>query len=182
MKKLYTIYPASDAETNEGWVWFRDPDLPSRTIVKIQNVSSGHSVFCESRKIDAYFLENCKETRRFELQNPDDALFISGWYRDALGGFDPTSHSKKTVELNITPTKGWLWRSLRAASHHPDIVARLGTRLGVMGVWLGVVALAPIILEITEWPKYSKLVVVTVIAVALAVVGRCACRGVYDRG
>ena len=182
MQRFYTIYPASDAEANEGWVWFKDPHLPSRTIVKIQNVTTKHFVFCESRKIDAYFLENCKETRGFELQNPDDALFISGWYRDALGGFDPTSRSKKTVELSVTPMKGWLWNSLRAASHHPDIVARLGTRLGVAGVWLGVVALAPTILEFTEWPKCPKLVVLTFSAVTLAVVGACACRGVNRRG
>jgi hypothetical protein len=182
MQRLYTIYPASEGEANEGWVWFKDPDLPSRTIVKIQNVATRHFVFCESRKIDAYFLENCKETHGFELQNPDDALFISAWYRNALGGFDPTSRSKKKVEISVTPMKGWLWSNLRAASHHPDIVARLGTRLGVIGVWLGGIALAPIILEFTVWPKCSKLIVLAVFAVVLAVIGAYACRGVNGRG
>ncbi|MGB8495641.1 MAG: hypothetical protein WCE53_14665 [Candidatus Acidiferrum sp.] len=182
MQELYTIHPASVNETNEGWVWFKEPDLPSRTIVKIENVGTRYYVFCESRKIDAYFIENYRKTRCPELENPDDSLFISEWFRNALGGFDPTSHSKKKVLLNVTPMKSWRWNSLRAASHHPNIVARLGTRLGVVGVWLGVVALAPIILEFTGWPKCSKLIALTVFALVLAVVGVHMCRGVNRRG
>lgn len=176
MGKLYTIYPASEAEINEGWVWLKVPDLPSRTIVKIQN--GGHSVFCEYRKIDSYFIENCKDDRHIELKDPNDALFIGAWYRDALGGFEPTSHSGNQISLDVTPGLIPVWSSLRAASHHPDFVARLGTRLGVVGTWLGIVALTPTVLEFTEWPKYSKLIVLIVFAVALAIVCVSACWGV----
>src|SRR5258708_5718418 len=56
MEKHYTIFAARSDETNEGWIWFSNPPLHTRTIVKVHHPKTGRVVFCESRKIDSNFL------------------------------------------------------------------------------------------------------------------------------
>jgi hypothetical protein len=132
MEKPYTVFAALSDQANEGWIWFCNPLLHTRTIVKVCHSKTGRVVFCESRKIDPNFLVQYRQSAR-EIMNPDEALVISEWYRDALGGFATTSSGGDKVKLDITPAQIPGWRSLRASCHHPDIAVRVGTRLGVLG-------------------------------------------------
>jgi len=145
MRKSFAVYAATVDEANEGWVWF-DSALPSRTIVKVTNDGARRSVYCVSRKIDENFLANYNTGSRTRITDVDvnEALVMSQWYRDALGGIVTTTRSDgKRVGLTIAQSKMPLWGSIRAACHHPDIVARVGTRLGVLGAWLGLIGLVP---------------------------------------
>lgn len=170
MKKNYTIFAALSDEANEGWVWFGCPSLPARTIVKVHCPKTCRTVFCESRKIDSNFQKhyNDQEHTR-KIQNPCESLVISEWYRDALGGF----LTKESIELDITPVHIPAWSGIRASCHHPEIAVRVGTRLGVLGAWLGLVGLSAALLDLK-----STCGVLSLIAVALvgAIAGCLACR------
>jgi hypothetical protein len=171
MKKTYTIFAALSDETNERWVWFRCPPFPTRTIVKVHYPKTGRTIFCESRKIDPNFLEqyNGKE-HTLKIQNECEALVISKWYRNALGGFE----TKGKVDLEITQSKCRTWGSLRASCNHPDISVRVGTRLGVLGTWLGFVGLAAALFDLKSYYGASSLVVLAVVG---GIIGYLVCRG-----
>jgi len=76
MENPYAIFAALSDQTNEGWIWFSNPSLHTRTIVKVRNPKAGRVVFCESRKIDPNFLAEYKQSAR-EIENPDKALVMS---------------------------------------------------------------------------------------------------------
>lgn len=172
MEKPYRIFAALSDESNEGWIWFKDPLFPTRTIVKVRNPETGHKIFSESRKIDTNFLIRYNERpHTVFLNNPGEALVISEWYRDALGAIKTTCHSKKPLDLDITSAKIPGWRSLRASCHHPDIAVRVGTRLGVLGTWLGLVGLVAAVLP-RACPYVLSLIAVSV---GSAILGILAC-------
>ncbi len=104
---------------------------------------------------------------------------MSEWYRDALGGFGTTNKDNKTgkVELCVKRAKLLAWRSVRAACHHPDIVVRLGTRLGVIGLWLGIVGSASSVTQGLDLGAACSTWVNLAIALLTAAVGLLACRG-----
>ena len=110
-------------------------------------------------------------------------IVMSQWYRDALGGIG----TRERIELWLTPPKEpWLkmkevWYGFRAACHHPDIVARLGTRLGVLGAWLGfvgLVGLIPPVFATLPWCSDIPLRGGTLAVIIAGIVGWFACRGV----
>src|SRR5690349_18729503 len=107
MKKSYVIYAALADQTDKGWVWFKDPELPTRTIVKVYNPASGRKVFCESRKIDNNFRNAYNKDPRATIANQDcdKALVMSEWYRCALGVFGTTKRTGQEVELGITKAR-----------------------------------------------------------------------------
>jgi hypothetical protein len=171
----YKIYAALAEEENEGWVWLKDQNLTTRTPIKIHNPVSGRSVFCVSRRIDPNFLKRYKDgPHTCEIQGADEekALVISEWYRDALGGLD----ARKEVMLHISKLKVPIWRELRAACHHPDLIARIGTRLGVLGAWLGVIGVTAPALEYLDPSRCMSLYIFSVIALVAAIFGLLACR------
>jgi hypothetical protein len=182
MEKPYTVFAALSDQTNEGWIWFRNPPLHTRTIVKVRHPETGLVVFCESRKIDSNFLTQYKQQTQREIKKPDETLVISEWYRDALGGFPTTRMSGDQVKLDITPARIPVWRSLRASCHHPDIAVRVGTRLGVLGAWLGLVSLVPALLELSNLNSGCRGSSLIAVAVVGAIFGSLACRGVNRPG
>jgi hypothetical protein len=162
----YTVFAALAEQTNEGGIWFRSPDLPTRTLVKIYNPATGRSTFCYSRRLDSNFVREYNDRpHTVKIKNPDRAMVISEWYRQALGIRSTSFFSKQDVPLTITPQRLETWGALRAACHHPDIVARIGTRLGILGTWLGLVGIAAPILDLLDMTKCAR--VVSLIAVAV---------------
>ncbi len=171
MNKTYTIFAALSDETNEGWVWFRSPSLPTRTIVKIYCRATNRTVFCESRKIDPNFVKQHNDRpHTAKIASTCEPLVISEWYRNALGGFA----TKSGVELEITQPRIPVWRDLRVSCHHPQIAVRLATRLGVLGTWLGNVGLTAALLDLKSCLGGLLLIAVAVIGAAI---GFIACRG-----
>ena len=172
----YKIWAALAEEENEGWVWFTEPALEPRTLVKIHNPKNGRTIFCQSRHIETNFLTRYNEknhTLKINDGEPAKALVISAWYRDALGGLETQSEVCLCVSRLRTP----LWRDLRVACHHPDIVARIGTRLGILGVWLGLVSLLPAILDFADLERCAKAAVFLAFAALFAAIGYIMGRG-----
>jgi hypothetical protein len=172
----YTIYAALTEEENEGWVWFSVPTLRPRTVIKVRNPHNGRSVFCLSRQIDPNFLGRYNNHPRKTINEGGGkkTLAINAWYRDALGALD----TQTDVCLEISTPRLPFWRDIRAACHHPDIVARVGTRLGLVGAWLGMVALSPVILELSNARKCVQTLALLMTAAISAVVAFAAARGV----
>jgi hypothetical protein len=174
----YTIYAALTEEENEGWIWFEQPNFKTRTLVKVYNPDTNRSILCVSRHIDENFLRRYNgRCHIITITNPSKSLVINEWYRDALGGFATTFHSGHDLTLIITPLKLWGWRDVRAACQHPDIVARIGTRLGLVGTWLGVVGVAGSVLEFSNPGRATKLTIFLVMALLTALTAYFASRG-----
>ena len=135
----YIIRAALRDEANDGWIWIED--FPSRSLVKISNKKNKRSVICQTRKLDQNFLNiyNVENHGRYEIKLGQGTIVMSEWYRDALGGFGTTGKGDPVgkVSLAVCLCRWPVWKQLRATSHHPDIVVRLGTRLGALGIWLG---------------------------------------------
>jgi hypothetical protein len=173
----YKIYAALAEEENEGWVWFKTPKLNTRTLVKLHSSKTRRTVFCQSRKIDDNFLKRYNECPRIRIQNgKEEPLVIGEWYRDALGGFD----TQTEVDVEISPLKIPLWRELRAACHHPDIVARIGTRLGILGAWLGIIGIAIACWDLIDADKCVKAILEFLVITIITIFSIAAGRGVHD--
>ena len=170
----YIVRAALHDEANVGWIWTRGFD--SRTVVMVSNLANGRSVYCQVREIDRNFTTryNVPESRRFDLIE-SDTIVMGQWYRDCLGVLNTTSGNNKTdlIDLKIEPLSAiWRWwGSLRAAAHHPDIVVRLG----VMGVWLGLVGVGIPLLQMIASCEWAFLAVTTIIIVAFMAIGTWAC-------
>ena len=172
----YIIRAALDEETNDGWVWMA---LPSRTVVRIR-CDTG-AVFCQVRKIDKNFLKKYNDPAgsRIRISNPDETIVMAEWYRNALGGFGTTAADNKNdrQELDVKQLRRWGWSSLRAACYQPNDVVRLGTRLGVLGAWLGIVGLMPPALSVLKGDDASNKWILLAIALLSGILLICACRG-----
>lgn len=151
----YIIRKALNEETNDGWVWIREPSneqLKSRMVVKIRSNNSCRAVYTVVRMIDDNFLSQYNSDPKGMRKNISNqhTIVMAEWYRDALGIARTSCDNDAPVMLSVKKAQVPVWRSLRAACHQPDPVVRLGTRLGVVGVWLGVVALLDPALKICE--------------------------------
>lgn len=138
----YIIRATLAEESNAGWVWICSHStrcIESRAVVSIRRPGQFFGVYAEVRKIDKNFLSKYNRHPRFNVDCERDILVISEWYRLALAIWGTTKPDNETgtVSLIVKKAKIPVWRSLRAACHHPDPVVRLGARLGVLGVWLG---------------------------------------------
>jgi hypothetical protein len=113
-------------------------------------------VYVEVRKVDCNFLgrynDDTQKGGRIELDPKLNTIVMAEWYRVALAICDTTGDDNKTgtIPLQVKEIHWWGYKSLRFACHHPDPVVRLGTRLGMLGVWLGVLALADPLLKVYE--------------------------------
>jgi hypothetical protein len=191
--KKYTIRAALHDETNEGWVW--TTEHRSRTVVRIIGPDGKRVIHCLAREIDSNFLSiynhtpKEKDTREalgkkcrinIDLNNNLPTVVMGQWYRDALGGFKTTTaeEGRGPVVLEIKPYSGGL-RSLLgplfAASQHPDISVRLGTRLGVLGTWLGLIGIFPIFFDLLTDNACQKAMLMIIMAVPSACFGLWAC-------
>lgn len=130
------LFAALREDTQQGWVWLQDTRLKSRSIVKIKNPANGKVVYCEALQIDQNFLSAYNQSPRITISNPQIALVISGWYRAALGDLS----TQADVPLEIKPSNCW-WGKFKACTGHPQIIVRVASWLGAIGLFLGVVGL-----------------------------------------
>jgi hypothetical protein len=193
MSTEYIIRAALHDETSEGWVWTWDQ--PSRTVVRITGPDGMRKIYCVARRIDPNFLniynQSPQEKERLEkegkkhrldldLETKPPTVVMSQWYRDALGGFDTTTgeENRGPVKLKIEPYRGGVQSILGplfAASQHPDVSVRLGTRLGVLGAWLGLIGISPIFLELLTDNACLKALLAIIIALPSACFGAWVC-------
>ena len=178
--KQYIIRAALHEEANEGWVWVSE--FSSRTIVQISNNVGDRVVFCQVRTLDDNF-------RKFYNDDPKnlriplieaDTIVMSQWFRDGLGRINSTDEDNETgkVALKIVEYKHWrIWLgSFRAASHHPDIIVRLGTRLGMLGVLLGLAGVGFPLVDMIYAGAWFKFVITLVLVLVSAWTGWWICK------
>ena len=141
-----------------------------RSIVKITREGFGRGLYVDARPIDKNFLDRydpegetasdspkgAKKRIRIHRTTDDknaeygtvlaklDTIVAGQWYRHALGISRTTflDPGKNGIDLKIEKVDYLGVEALFAACHHPDLTVRLGTRLGVLGVWLGLVQFA----------------------------------------
>ncbi|HEV3091295.1 MAG TPA: hypothetical protein VGX91_07635 [Candidatus Cybelea sp.] len=139
MIEAFMVHAALAEEEDDGWVWL-DSTFPTRTVVKVERKHEGRAltVYCQSRKLDHNYVRryNSADTNKIDTANWPHVMVMNEWYRDKLGSLK----TMQTVELRVTATsKAWRWLwNLRAVIEHPNIVARIGAKLGILGAVLGV--------------------------------------------
>jgi len=157
----YVIRAARDEESNSGWIWIGGPSQnnpKSRHVVKITREGRGRGLYVDARVIDDNFIDNYKSNpRRCPIEFTNDAvvhdtIVMGDWYRRALGIRDSTPCDEKSgkIKLHVEEVEFCGCATLFAACHSPDATVRLATRLGTLGVGLGVLALADPLLKVGE--------------------------------
>jgi len=176
-RMLYIIRAALAEEANDGWVWMAKP---SRTVVRINNLATGGSVYCQARDIrDPNFVNRYNQRPRISIVKPDETVVMGEWYRKALG-IVATTHSNnvdRRVDLDLKDLNRWGWGVLRAACHQPDVYVRLASRLGVLGAWLGVFGLMVPLANLLVGRSDANDWLVLAVAVATGIFGIWICRG-----
>lgn len=136
----FRIHTALHEETNNGWIWALYPQLQPRSVVQIKNLATKRSVHCEYREIDKFFLRRFNQSKMDQANQmtvDENPMVIGLWYRNALGiqgiGMD--------VDLELNAERFKALGIVRSGSQHPDMISRLATRLGVLGVWLGITSI-----------------------------------------
>jgi len=127
------VFPSTVEDQQQGWVWLQS-DLPPRSIVKLKNLDTSKSVYCEALQIDLNFLRRYNQKPRRTIDSPTESIVMSGWYRLKLGDIQTQS----TVQISIAPANCH-WGRFRACIDHPQIIVRVGAWLGFISVVLGVV-------------------------------------------
>lgn len=129
-----TIYAAFKEDINSGWVWLAIPTLPPRCVVKITNRVTSQSAYCEALQIDENYLTAYNQLPRKTISQASDALIVNEWYRTRLGCMQTQMAYSLEVESVNNP-----FGKLMACLQHPQVVVRLATWLGILGLALGFV-------------------------------------------
>lgn len=182
----FRVHTALHEESSNGWIWASLPELRgrhhdiTRRIVKITNPDTRRSIHCEYRELDTFFL------RRYNRDKPHDArgltideapIVINLWYRAALG----ISGINVDVDLDVRPEKVKWLGAIRAGSQHPDVITRLATGLGVIGVWLGVTSVVVSLMSFRPDSLLFRAVAIAIVILS-ALFGIWLSKGVNERG
>jgi hypothetical protein len=131
----YKVYAALSEDINSGWVWVAHPEVPSRTVVRIVNQSNGKDIYCEALAIEPNFVSTYDSAGgTCPIKGAANAIVINAWYRMRLGDI----RTQSSYDLTISPAEN-LWGRMQACIQHPQVVVRLSTWLGILGLCLGIV-------------------------------------------
>lgn len=136
MEMKLKIFAALSEDINNGWVWLPDNIVSTRTVVKITNASTRKKVYCEAIQTGFNFQKRYNQQAKHEITDPSATLIINEWYRQKLG--ITKTQQFENLEVNTCDN---IWGKTWASLHHPQIVVRLATMLGVLSVFLGVIGI-----------------------------------------
>lgn len=129
------IYACLTDDVSDGFVWLSRPGLPSRAIVKITSPENRRSIHCEALQFDENFVRHYNESpSRIKIENQDDSIVMSGWYRAKLGDLE----RQRDYPLKVVIANGAAGKLL-ACIGHPQVAIRVAVWLGIISVALGVV-------------------------------------------
>ena len=128
------IYASLAEDAQQGWIWSGYAALPSRSVVKITNVGTRHTVYCEILQIDQNFIRRYNKAATYKIAAPADAVVMSAWYRQRLG-----YSTQETISAMTTQPANGVWGRFRACTDHPQVVVRVAAWLGFISVCLGMV-------------------------------------------
>jgi len=152
--KGYDVHQSLVEDVSQGWVWIHDPDLNAeldaqRRIICIKSQPSGKSVYCEALVIgpaDETYYNHVRRSRGHSDADlhTNPTILMNAWYRQKLG------IAYGNNQLHVTISKVPLWHGIRACLHHPQVVVRLATWLGFLGVLLGILGVVFAIIPLFE--------------------------------
>lgn len=140
--KTFALFASLHEESRAGWVWVSPGDSPDSPFIRIRRHGTNKAVVCERRIADENF-QRYYNDRPYTHKLPDSGPFlvISDRYRTALG-----VSKAREAELELSEAGFW-GRHLVAYHHHPDAAIRLGVRLGLLSVILGLLGALPFIVD-----------------------------------
>ena len=156
---LYTIYPCLYEDINSGIAWIPSGIIKERAIIIIKNEIKNESIYVDALSVDDNFINKWneysveeyiennkilyrKKIKRKKVTNYDQYVYLNDWYRKKL-------HVKKyeKIELKIEICNS-LIGDIFALLQHPQAVVRISSKLGLLGVILGLLGIVPLIKEI----------------------------------
>jgi len=132
----YRVYAALEHDIDSGRVWIGGNLLSGRTVVRITNVVSCQSIYCEALKLDSNYLSQYIAHNTIKIVNDSTAVVMSQWYRTKLG----ITRTNIDAELDIEIRNGW-FGELRNCLAHPQVVVRIAVKLAILGLLLGIVSI-----------------------------------------
>jgi len=85
---------------------------------------------------DNFKIRYNKGARTSQITNKSSSIVINEWYRHKLC----INKTQEEHVFEITPADN-CWGHLMASLHHPQIIVRIATKLGILGLFLGIVGL-----------------------------------------
>lgn len=145
----YKVYAALIEDLNQGWVWIHDPNLTAsselRPIIRITTPKLLKAVYCEALYIDPNYVDYYNEKKStYKITFGDRIIVINEWYRKKLGNIRTYAKTNKEEELGIEICDNVFWQ-IMACLQHPQVVVRIATWLGIIGVVLGVIGIVGLI-------------------------------------
>lgn len=142
MGEVMKVFAALACDSQQGWIWLKDATIPPRSVVKITNLKTKKTIYCEALQIDNNFLKEYNQAPRLNINNPSETIVINHWYRASLGGLA----TQEDAKLKIQICNSW-YGKIKACTDHPQAVVRVAVWLGVIGILLGLIGLIPFIKE-----------------------------------
>lgn len=165
MEDRYKVYAALYDESSEGWIWLpqklEKQNFSSRDIIVIKTKQNTQKVYCICRIIDNNFKRkyNKSDSGRCKIDNTDQAIVMSSYYRDMLGGLK----TQEEYEFEIKRTKCPYYK-IRALFQHPDNAIRIAIWLAIISIMIGMVS---IIISISSCLLHKIIVVGVAIIIGL---------------
>ncbi|MBD3843599.1 MAG: hypothetical protein IE909_17320 [Campylobacterales bacterium] len=136
----YTFYASLHEDIDSGSIWISNYSGKCRAIVKIKHLDNKKSVYCEALKIENNFLNRYNGGNRKELKSDVQAIVANQWYRTKLG--IASTGNEESIEIKEINNKLCIiYATIRACLQHPQLIIRLSTTLGLLGVALGVISI-----------------------------------------
>jgi len=134
MKKNLEVYASFQEDSNVGWVWIPPLDtIHSRDHIEVSQTNN--SVICVARVIDKNFLYLYNKAPRNIITDENNAIIISEYYRDKLGGIKTGQkydfEIKRICKLNFVS-------KTRALMQHPDNAVKIACWLALVSVGLSI--------------------------------------------
>ncbi|PMG57690.1 hypothetical protein BCU89_09295 [Vibrio splendidus] len=143
LMKYYVLASLAE-DINSGWCWIKGSDVSNRSLIQIKNNTNGKSVVCEALSVDGNFTEkytnNNSSLTNKKLLDTQNVILMNAWYREKLG--INQTQSKYDIQVSFV-TKWCVGKRIKACTMHPQVVVRLSTWLGLIGIFVGAVSLIP---------------------------------------
>ncbi|WP_290925595.1 hypothetical protein [Halodesulfovibrio sp.] len=131
--RKYMIRVARADDMFEGMVWVpREHGVVRRQIVKVVNLKTHKSIYCEASVLDENFLDAYNQPPRYTLKGTE--LVMGEWYREKLG-----VEKNEMATLLVVPSP---CSRILACLAHPQVSVKLSTSLGVLSLVLGLLSVA----------------------------------------
>ena len=129
---------ALSEDINAPYVWLSETPCNSRDIVKITNIDTTKSIWCEVVKAsDNYIKRYNNNVRTLSISSNKPFIVANSWYRNKL---DLVKNTESNITLKTSRYPLFV-KQLLASYTHPDNAVRLATDIALVSLFLGIVGL-----------------------------------------